>query len=145
MRKEGEVAMTYLVEKKENTPQGWCILQTYAFQQLHWDVNPHSQTQSHKLKCHILEVGYKILFTVDNYLHERFKAVRLWRVGNSCRIHFIFHCSGCFEAAVSFSNATDWLTHLPHQSITTTYSSFTCITTVKTIWNTAMCALATTN
>ncbi len=71
--------MTYLEEKKKNTPRR-CRYTTHMLSSNYfWDVNPHSQTQSHKLKCHILEVGYKILFTADNYLHERFKAMTGWQ------------------------------------------------------------------
>lgn len=74
MGKEGEVAMTYLV-KKENTPREWCIdthNHTLRWMQQHngqSDVHINSKAQSHKFKCHILEVGHKILFTADNYLY----------------------------------------------------------------------------
>jgi len=75
------------------------------------DVQINSQAQSHKLNCHILEVGHKILLLLLlTVIYIGGWRPQLWRLGNSCRIHSIFHCTAApLEAAVSSANAPDRL------------------------------------
>lgn len=145
MEKEGEVAMTYFVEKKENTPR---------------EKATHTKLYSNTIKC---MQGHKCTKRCANKQSGAVSQTQLSHLGSGsqnpiyCRWQLsIFAVEGrgsdglaTAVGSIPFSTAAwiwgscvipDRLTHLLHQSITTTYSPFTCITPVKTIWNTAMCA-----